>query len=75
MTKRVTAWDKPTLSRPDGATPKQPVEFKPLNTDRYLRTANRKAAVEDAPSKIGGKLHPAPGNPPIPDSRFLCGND
>lgn len=61
MTKATTAWDQPTLSRPDGATPKQPVEFRPLNVSRYMRTANRKAPVEDAPSKIGGKLHPAPG--------------
>lgn len=57
-----TAWDHATVSSPDGATPKQPVEFKPLNVARYMRTANRKAPVEDAPSKIGGKLHPAPGN-------------
>lgn len=57
-----TAWERPTLSRPDGAPAKQAVEWKELDVSRYMRTANRKAPVEDAPSMIGGKLRPAPGN-------------
>lgn len=53
-----------TISDPNGATPNQGYEFKPLNVARYMRTANRKTAVEDAPSLIGGKHVPPPGVQP-----------
>lgn len=53
-----------TVSHPDGAPPNRGHEFQPLNVARYMRTANRKAAMEDAPSLIGGKHVPPPGARP-----------
>lgn len=50
-----------TVSDPNGATPNQGYEFKPLNVNKWMNWAHRKASVEDAPSLIGGKQRPAPG--------------
>lgn len=50
-----------TLSKKGGATPKQPLVFKPLDTSKFMRSANRRAPVEDAPSRISGVLYPAFG--------------
>ena len=47
-----------TVAKPNGATPKQAFEFQPLKPGKWT---HRMTAVETAPSLIGGKLYPAPG--------------
>ena len=46
-----------TISDPRGAPPKGPIEFKPLNVQKYLLSPRRRTKVEEAPSRIAGKLY------------------
>lgn len=45
-----------TISKKDGAPPREAFEFKPLNVKAYLSSARRVTPVESAPSLIAGKL-------------------